>query len=97
MDQFNIWGQIQEMSAGRYLVIATACPVTSGRQASFSMVVSRPDEARVHLRRLVEKLEKQVLAAGGRVVSVQSLPEHVPAAAASRKPDTPPTSGEWAR
>jgi hypothetical protein len=38
-----------------------------------------------------------VVAAGGRVVSVQSLPEHVPAAAASRKPDTPPTSGEWAR
>ena len=75
MDDFNIWGQIQELSPSRLLVIATACPVRSGRQASFSEVVSRPDEARYLLGRLVEKLQQHIAAKGGRVLRVHRLPD----------------------
>jgi hypothetical protein len=73
-DRFKIWGQVQELSPGRYLVMATSCPVASGRQTSFSMVVTDAGEARQLLSRLMAKLERQVLSAGGSIVSVHSLP-----------------------
>ena len=94
MDQFKLWGQIQEISTGRYLVIATSCPVSSGRQTSFSTVVTEANEARHLLGRYLEKLESHVVASGGKVVSVNRLPLNAPdearAALASPMPRAEP-------
>src|SRR5256885_16974878 len=78
MDQFNIWGQVQEVAGGRSLVIAMACPLESGRQTSFSKVVDDAREAPVVLGDMVEQLERQLIAAGDRVLSVQRLEGHMP-------------------
>ena len=78
MEQFNIWGQIQEVAGGRYLVIAMACPLEAGRETCFSKVLDDAEEAKDALGGLMEQLERQIASAGDRVVSVNRLEDRLP-------------------
>jgi hypothetical protein len=91
MDQFNIWGQVQQVAGGRYLVIAMACPLEAGRETCFSKVVDDPAEAPATLGALIEQLERQLTSAGDRVVSVNRLEGRYPSNdfAARRTPPPP--------
>jgi hypothetical protein len=73
MDYFRIWGQIQEMPGGRYFLTAAATPVTSGRPACFSRMVTGRVDASLVLRRLIQQLEHEVKSRGDRVVSVRGM------------------------
>jgi hypothetical protein len=78
MEQFNIWGQVQEVAGGRYLVIAMACPLESGRQMSFSKVVRNREDANASLEDLIEQLRRQLASSGDNVVGVHQLQGHMP-------------------
>jgi hypothetical protein len=90
MEQFNIWGQVQEVAGGRYLVIAMACPLESGRQTSFSKVVPHRDDAEAALESLIDQLQRQLASAGDSVVGVHQLEGHMPSN------DFPPRGSERA-
>jgi hypothetical protein len=73
MASFTIWGRVEQLDEGRFMVVASAV-APSGRRGTSTFVMtgraSDANEAQWQLRTLVSRLDARVRAGGNTVSSV---------------------------